>query len=422
MAMLGLAWLGLAVLVGGLSSPLVAQEAIREAIAGLESQTAPWQASLSEVEIRLLDGEAVRDRLIAIQKSALVLAERREPIPLDSVVRVSWMDAAASRVAWPSCVVFAGGDVLSMRPVSSNADAMTLTWNSYSAWPRFAAPLEALRGLVLNAPFEVEGAGRLITLIESHAGNEDRVWLNNGDTLQGEFESLDADRVHLQTSVGPRSISRSNVVAIAFNPELATAPPVEKRRATLTLTDGSRCLLNEFQIGSDGLLQARLSAGPEVAITPTATASLHPHSARVRHLSDLEPRRFDFTPYTTLTWPWKRDRNSSSQLMWMRGVAYPKGLGLHSRSELEFDLGGNFKRFLGTAGIDDDTRSRGHAVVTVLVDGKSVWTGDVAGASSPVAIPAVDLARKKSLVIRVDYGRGADVLDHVNLVDAVLVK
>ena len=81
------------------------------------------------------------------------------------------------------------------------------------------------------------------------------------------------------------------------------------------------------------------------------------------------------------------------------------------------------RRFQATIGIDDDTQGKGSARFEVLVDGKSVYkSDDLTGASPPVVLDRISLVGAKTLTLRVDYGELADIQDHADWCDAMLVK
>jgi hypothetical protein len=78
---------------------------------------------------------------------------------------------------------------------------------------------------------------------------------------------------------------------------------------------------------------------------------------------------------------------------------------------------------IATLGIDDAAGNQGSALCTVIVDEKVVFSSPpLRGGRPPVQIPALDLAQAKQLKIVIEFGEEGDVLDLVDLCDAVLVK
>jgi hypothetical protein len=59
----------------------------------------------------------------------------------------------------------------------------------------------------------------------------------------------------------------------------------------------------------------------------------------------------------------------------------------------------------------------------VLVVGKWAYKlGELTGSGAAVALDRIDVAGAKTLTLRVDFGAMADVQDHADWCDAVLVK
>ena len=100
---------------------------------------------------------------------------------------------------------------------------------------------------------------------------------------------------------------------------------------------------------------------------------------------------------------------------------FAKGLGIHSRTELVYRLTEPFERFHAIAGIDVAHRVRGTVQLTVMGDGRPLWSGTVRGNEPPVVLD-VSLRGVRRLALLVDYGDESDAGDHLNLCEPRLVK
>jgi hypothetical protein len=95
---------------------------------------------------------------------------------------------------------------------------------------------------------------------------------------------------------------------------------------------------------------------------------------------------------------------------------------VHSRQRLTYDLPGRAEAFVATVGIDDSARGRGAVEFAVLVDDQPVWSsGVVRGRDEPRPVPRVSLKGARRLTLLVDFGPEANVLDHADWCDAVLI-
>ena len=106
----------------------------------------------------------------------------------------------------------------------------------------------------------------------------------------------------------------------------------------------------------------------------------------------------------------------------MADLGYEKGLGLHARCELRYELNGAYRRFAAVVGIDDSVRA-GAAVLTILLDGKAAGQPVPLDRSQAPKTIDLDVSGVRTMTILVDFapgtfGSGA----RVALCDATLNK
>ncbi len=144
---------------------------------------------------------------------------------------------------------------------------------------------------------------------------------------------------------------------------------------------------------------------------------------RVVYLSDLTPAEYRFTPYLSSKWKLHADRNVTGSPLRVRGNEYFKGLGMHSKSEVTYDLASKYRRFRATVGIDDEANGQGNVVFAVEVDGQRVFDSHPLTGKSPVLkLNPIDVAGKHRLKLIVEFGQFADIRDYANWCNARLVK
>jgi hypothetical protein len=74
------------------------------------------------------------------------------------------------------------------------------------------------------------------------------------------------------------------------------------------------------------------------------------------YLSDLTPADSVHVPFFDDESPWQRDKTALGRALSLDGNRYEKGLGLHARARLVFDLEGRYARLRVIVGVDDDLR------------------------------------------------------------------
>lgn len=149
---------------------------------------------------------------------------------------------------------------------------------------------------------------------------------------------------------------------------------------------------------------------------------------KVVYLSDLKWMRvtdplaadpFRFRAGPTL------DKNLDLGPIRMGGAPFSKGLGLSATTEVEYDLGGEYRELRLVAGFDDAVGGGGPVVLRVEGDGKELQRQTVARqgrkASIPVVVPVKDVRR---LTITVEPASASDIAygHHLHLGDARLTR
>jgi len=147
-------------------------------------------------------------------------------------------------------------------------------------------------------------------------------------------------------------------------------------------------------------------------------------------LSDLEPVEVRETPYfgpdDAFLFRFRRDRTVSGGELVLGGIRYEKGLGVHARCVLAYDLAGRFRTFHSLIGIDDEAeRMPATAVVAfrVVVDGDSRFeSGPFREGDPPRIVPGIDVSGAHRLVLEVDFGDASDAGDRAIWANALLTR
>lgn len=258
----------------------------------------------------------------------------------------------------------------------------------------------------------------------------DALLLRNGDVVRGTFEKLvgetGAVRFKPADDKTPTTYPRDTVAALALDPSLARVRKPKGPFTRLVTADGSR--LSVTAPTSDGkVLDATAVGGGKVRVPLADVIALDVFQGKATYLSELKPKADGTEPFGAVAWPWAADRSVKGNPLRLKTVlgdeVFDTGLGLHPKTTLTYDLGGKFRRFEATVGLDAVTGRKGAVDVRVLVDGKPQAIDGLTGLTAAgVKVLSVDVAKAKELTLVVDFGPGGDVQDDVNLVDARLVE
>ena len=318
----------------------------------------------------------------------------------------------------------------------------------------FPIPLSRVRGVLVRPPADLALRDRLLHELSDAKGDEDRILLENGDLLSGTLlppvdpklppgaagppergaVAAPAAIVRLEgkgKGSKPLQVPWGKVRGIRFSPALAALPPAEPPALVAALADGSLLRLKELRMTGPEKIELRLLGGLTLPVSsladlPREVVALRGMSSKVVWLSDLEAQGYRHWPFLSGEWNLARDRSVGGGQLRVGGRIYEKGLGLHSRSRVIYEVPPGATRFEAEAAIDDE--ATGGSVIF------RVFTADATGAFRPAAeTPIVrsgeaprsisaELKGAKQIALVVEYADRGDQQDHADWLLARFVK
>jgi hypothetical protein len=217
-----------------------------------------------------------------------------------------------------------------------------------------------------------------------------------------------------------RKIAMSKLLGVVFAPA-AQGPQSDKFHQAFMLVDGD--VISGKWIGLNGDdVALDTGAGGIIHLRRDQVASIECRNGRVVYLSDLRPVKVEQTPYFDRLMPYRTDTSLTGDVMRLSDGTHAKGLAVHSRCVLEYDLGGRFERFRAKVGFEQPQGLRGRAAVRAVADGRTLLDNpDARGDQAPIDLDA-DVKGVQRLVLEVDFGQGQDVGGRVDWADARLLR
>ncbi|MBI2931806.1 MAG: NPCBM/NEW2 domain-containing protein [Planctomycetes bacterium] len=244
----------------------------------------------------------------------------------------------------------------------------------------------------------------------------DQILTKTGDVKSGSLTSIGKSGVVFSIRKKEDTVPPADCAVIfAMTPMDNPPAPPKTIYAMAQLTDGS-ILQGTIETMTDGVLKLKDLFGTERAISAAAVSGIYFKNGRVFYLSDLpvadadEEANYIRDPAKSLpsdkVFPYQRDKNVKGGKLSIRQQEFRKGLGVHSKSELTFDLGGQYQRFEATVGIDDCAVEAecGSVVFQLVADGKKIWESAAVSwkdRAQPVSVSVRDVRR---LTLVVDWG------------------
>ena len=379
----------------------------------------PGESAAGDATVTDADGGTQSGTVTALSAESLTID--KQTYRVRDLLKLEWSGRKAAPVAGTSVVLLANGDLLAAAAQASEDEHLVASWTRFPDRPPLRLPLETVRGFVLSLPADLSEQPAVFRTVLDTGQKSDRFVLQNGDRLFGELTSLSPTGISIKSAVGTTELDRATVTAVGFNAEWISFPKVEGPQMLISLTDGSHLAAGGVELAS-GVLRMKAAYGANLEVPIEAVSAIRFLGGRAVYLSDLAPAEFHFTPYLGGQWPLQNDRNAAGGLLRLGGAEFPKGLGVHSKSEITYELGGAYRQFVSLAGIDDTAGPQGSAAFGVEVDGKRMFDQTVGSGEAPVVVGPIDVRGKQRLKLIVDFGQFGDIQDRADWCDAVLVK
>jgi hypothetical protein len=255
-------------------------------------------------------------------------------------------------------------------------------------------------------------------------GSEDVLLAQTKDgevvAIPGIVEGSEGDRLKFQYEGKTRTIPLKQVegLIMAARPERRTS---DEPQSAFTLPEG--VVVSGRWKDIDTSVWKIVTAWGQVVNLPAAEVlEVRFRGGKVTYLSDLKPSKVEETPYFGHRLPFKSDVSLLGEPLKVGGQTFDRGVAVHSRCVLTYDLNGRFSRFETLVGFDEAARGKGRVDCRVFVDGKEVYANADLRADGPPVKLNLPVAGADQLRLHVDYGRGQDTGDRVIWADARLYR
>ena len=372
-------------------------------------------AAAPPVEVALLDGTSLAGPLLGLNGEGLIVRADGKPrtVPLDQVFVIDFAAADAGEPPAPAALAMTtGGSVLRGDRVGIADRDLTLQTGDES----LTLPIADIVSVLLRPADPADRAAWRAEAVQPRSGDI-LVAFREGKTftLEGIFGDLDESGLTFLLDGDPIPVKPERLHALHFGRRQPTTPA-----ALVRDTAGNRWAADSLTFTGDGLTIAAPD-GRTRTVRTDDLVQIDFAQGRIRYLSDVEPVLLQQTPYVDVVWEPRRDRNLYGDPLAVAGVRYRRGLSLHSRTVLEYDLDGDYRLLRLEAGIDDSASGKGDADLILSADASELARHRLR-AGEPATAVEIDLTGRRRLTVELDFGANLDVGDHAVLGNARLIK
>lgn len=383
--------------------------------------------SLMAGEIRTIDGQSHFGEIASLDATEVKLrsgeGDKITSFPLKDVITIDWNNTARNITRVPYLKVrLIDGTLIYCLTLEMKARQIELLLVSGQRW---SVTFDQIHAIVCDAQDTASLAA--FEALEAERPKEDviRVQSRDGNTIepyQGLIQEANAlgNRLVFK-AVGldqASSIDVSRLRCLLFYRSATGIGPTAVARIYDTF--GNCYTVSSWQRGkSECSFTTQLGKQFTLPISTITRMDLTP--GKLVYLSDLEPLKVEETPILADLYRYRRDKNLEGGTLSVGRRVYEKGLALHSRTILEYDIKG-YTSFRCVLGLDDAMAGSAHALVRIEGDDKVLLSTSINSRENKPQHVNLDIKGVQKLRIVVDYGEDLDLGDHINLADARLIK
>lgn len=329
-------------------------------------------------------------------------------------------DANAPAPALDARVYLTGDEALFGKLEAMTDDALTLT----TPWgDRLDVPMARVVGVYMGMADHKESPESFAKRLKAR-GSEDLLLARAKDgevvAIAGVVEAAKGNKLTFRYQDKPRTLPLKGVEGFALATRAEPKPPAEVR-PTFTMAGGLVVSGRWTAIGAESWA-VETPWGQALKLPAADVRSVRFRGGQMTYLSDLVPSAVEEVPYFGRKAPHRKDVNLAGGPLKVDGRAYDRGLAVHSRSVLTYDLDRKYATFEATVGFDDAAKKKGRVDCRVFADGKELYANpDLRGDAPPVRL-ALPVAGAEQLRLVVDFGPEEDTGDRVIWAEARLYR
>jgi len=390
----------------------------------------------TDSKVSMLDGQAHSGTLVAISSTDVEISESSASVrlPIDDVMVIELPATAATTSEETQMLFFTDGSQVHGASIARTAKSLTAQTALFGAVDASVEAIHAVRLQAENPSFTQQWN----TFLKRDAEKDNLVVAKRDgsglDFLAGIVSNVTATQVEFLLDGETIPVPAERVYGIVFARTKKAVTP-----ATIQLTSAVGDVLSAKSITLEGdQFKAETAWGQTVFIALTSLQKIDLSSGRIQFLSDMPAlaERFDgvdpegslFTglidadQQKLLFGPQRNTTIERQSRLRLRGREFTKGLCIHSKTEMQWDLEKKFSAMECLVGIDDEVAFNGsHAVALKITgDGNVLFEKLIATTDDPLPL-RLSLEGVSILTVLVDFGDGSSVCDWLDLADAKLV-
>jgi hypothetical protein len=314
----------------------------------------------------------------------------------------------------------AGGDQVSGEMLGWDDKALRLK----TQYGELSIPVKQLREVWHGSTDEIEKARAAARSAGTTAATEDTAFARKDDQVipvNGLVRGTTTDSLNFRFHDEDKQIKLEKLVGVA----LAVAEDAvadDSLQQSLVFTSGD-VVSGRWTALENGSVTLVTPWNDTLKVPVKSFERIRTKNGRLVYLSDLAPAAVEQTPYFDRMLAFRTDKSLTGSPIKLADGDHAKGLSVHSRTVLRYDIGRKYERFRAKLGFQQPEGKGGRVAVRVLGDNDKVLheIADARGDQPPADLD-LNVAGVSRLTLEVDFGAEQDVGDRFVWADARLLR
>jgi hypothetical protein len=210
------------------------------------------------------------------------------------------------------------------------------------------------------------------------------------------------------------------VGVVLAHPDLNAAAPTFEQQ--LSFANAEQSLSGLVKSIDAGQLELLTKWDQTIQIPLAKVTKITCKNGKLAYLSDMKPASVEQTPFFDRVYAYKNDKSLDGKPIQLQDGSYARGIAVHSRCRLTYDVGGRYDEFRSKVGFQQPEGKIGDCIVRVTGNGKTLFENLNAKGDDKVFEIKVPLTGIQKLTLEVDYGKNQDVGDRVVWANARVLR
>ena len=266
-----------------------------------------------------------------------------------------------------------------LEKVTEESLQLTTPWQD-----KLEIPLARVIGIYLAQPERKEMPEAFAKRLKSRS-TDDLLLARTKDAevvaIAGIFEGSDESKLTFRYQDKSRTLPITMVEGIV----MATRPEAKESAElapTYVLPNGM-AISGKWKDLDTAIWKVETPWGQELKLPAPEVQSVRFRGGKMTYLSDLVPSKVEEAPFFGRRLSWKRNVNLLGQPLKMNGQTFERGLAVHSRCVLTYDLNRAYTTFEAFVGFDETMGVKGRVDCRVFADGKEIYANPDLRADGP---------------------------------------